>query len=293
MMIMGANILNREKSIIEFRTISINSKKVSLLLKQGEKEIIKHMEEERPHIYITRVEGMGLDLLYKYRLEGKGDFPDPYSHYQPEGVHGYSQVVDHGSYEWRDSCWQGLDLEDYIIYELHVGTFSPEGTFKGVEQRLDYLKDLGITAVEFMPLTQTPGRWNWGYDGCNLFSVNSNYGTPQDLKCLVDACHQRKMAVILDVVYNHLGPEGNYLPFFGPFFTDKHETPWGPAVNFDDDFCEITRSMVLDNVRYWLEIYHFDALRLDAVHTIKDGSEPHILQEIAQVTKETAFRLGR
>jgi maltooligosyltrehalose trehalohydrolase len=290
---MGFNIIDREKARIEFRVFAYQKKGVSLLLrtKDGEKTI--PMEQEEPHIYSTVVEGLGLDLLYKFSIENEGDYPDPYSNYQPQGVHGFSQVIDHGSYSWNDGQWKGRDLEKFIIYELHPGTFSPEGTFKGAVEKLDYLLELGINAIELMPVTQTPGRWNWGYDGANFFSVNKNYGTPDDLKFLVDTCHQKKIGVILDVVYNHLGPEGNYLPVYGPYFTEKYKTGWGAAVNYDDGFSEYTRAMVLENVRYWLEQYHIDCLRLDAIHAIMDKSSNHILQEMSSTAKEVGKKTGR
>lgn len=290
---MGFNIIDREKARIEFRVFAYQKKGVSLLLrtKDGEKTI--PMEQEEPHIYSTVVEGLGLDVLYKFSIENEGDYPDPYSNYQPQGVHGFSQVIDHGSYSWNDGQWKGRDLEKFIIYELHPGTFSPEGTFKGTVEKLDYLLELGINAIELMPVTQTPGRWNWGYDGANLFSVNKNYGTPDDLKHLVDTCHQKEISVILDVVYNHLGPEGNYLPVYGPYFTEKHKTGWGAAVNYDDAFSEYTRAMVLENIRYWLEEYHIDCLRLDAIHAIMDESDIHILQQMSSTAKAVGKKIGR
>ncbi|TYO96933.1 malto-oligosyltrehalose trehalohydrolase [Desulfallas thermosapovorans] len=290
---MGANIINREKSAVSFRVFAHNRRKVSVVVKAGDKKTEIPMVEETPHVYSTTIEGMGLELLYKFKLDDEQEYPDPYSCYQPLGVHGFSQLVDHEKYRWRDGLWQGRNLNELVIMEIHVGTFSATGTFTGVAEKLDYLVELGVGAIELMPVTQTPGRWNWGYDGVNLFSVNHNYGTPGDLKRLVDLCHQKNLAVILDVVYNHFGPEGNYLPLYGPYFTGKHETPWGKAVNFDDLYSEYTRKMVLDSVRYWLEVYHFDGLRLDAVHAIKDSSPIHILQEISLVAKNIATKQNR
>lgn len=290
---MGYSIIDREKARIEFRVFAYQKEKVSLLLQTKDGEKIIPMEQEEAHIYSTVVEGLGLDLLYKFRIENEGDYPDPYSNYQPQGVHGFSQIIDHASYSWNDKEWKGIDLDKLIIYELHTGTFSPEGTFRGVVNKLDYLLELGINAIELMPVTQTPGRWNWGYDGANLFSVNKNYGTPDDLKYLVDTCHQKGIGVILDVVYNHLGPEGNYLPVYGPYFTEKHKTAWGAAVNYDDNFSEYTRAMALENIRFWLEEYHIDCLRLDAIHTIMDESSRHILQEMSSTAKEVSQKTGR
>lgn len=293
MKIMGATILDREKWRIEFRAFAFEKKAVGLLLEQGGKTKLIPMEEEEPNMYRVEVEGMGAELAYKFHLEGEGDYPDPFSHFQPDGVHGFSRVVDHEKYCWRNTEWKGMELAELIFYELHVGTFTPEGTFKGVTGRLDYLLELGINAIELMPVVQTSGRWNWGYDGSSLFSVRHNYGTPDELKELVDQCHGKGIAVFLDVVYNHLGPEGNYLSTYGPYFTSKYMTPWGEAVNYDDQHCEAARRMVLQNVCYWLEKYRFDGLRLDAVHAIHDQSSRHILQEIAETAREIASREKR
>lgn len=291
---MGANILDYHSSKIEFRVFAFAKKGVALLLKNGKSnESVIPMQEEAPHIYSVCIEGRGLDLLYKFRITDEGDFPDPWSRFQPEGVHGFSRVMDPHSYRWRAENWKGRDLSELIIYELHTGTFTPQGTFKAITEKLNYLRDLGINALELMPVTQTPGKWNWGYDGANLFSVNKNYGNPDDLKELIDTCHRQDIAVILDVVYNHFGPEGNYLPVYGPYFTHKHQTAWGAAVNFDDRYCEFTRAMVTANVHYWLEEFRFDGLRLDAVHAIKDESDTHILEDIAAAAREIAAKEQR
>ncbi|MEQ8997291.1 MAG: malto-oligosyltrehalose trehalohydrolase [Coleofasciculus sp. B1-GNL1-01] len=217
--------------------------------------------------------------LYVYQLDGSLERPDPASHYQPEGVHGYSQVVDH-QFDWTDNSWQGIPLKDLIIYELHVGTFTPEGTFESIIPRLSYLQDLGITAIEIMPVAQFPGSRNWGYDGVYVYGVQESYGGPAGLKKLVDACHQAGIAVILDVVYNHLGPEGNYLWAYGPYFTDQYRTPWGNAVNFDGAYSNDVRNFFIQNALYWLDKYHIDALRVDAVHAIYDMSAQPFLQEL-------------
>ena len=292
---LGASIPDRTRGRVEFCVYAARWAGVSLLLETGGRPEEIAMEHLGNNLYHTFVEGRGRELRYKYMLKGRegGAFPDPYSHYQPEGVQGFSQVVDHEAYHWGDAAWKGPAWEKAIIYELHPGTFSSRGTFAGVAEKLDYLLELGINTLELMPLTQTPGRWNWGYDGVNLFSVNHNYGTPGDLKYLIDCCHRKGIAVILDIVYNHFGPEGNYLARFGPYFTDKYETPWGAAVNFDDVGCAAARRMVLDSVRHWIERYHFDGLRLDAVHAIRDQSRPHILEEIAAAARELEKKLGR
>ena len=293
MMPMGAAILDKGKQQISFRVFAHNKSGVDLVLSVGGTERVLPMNLERADVYSLTVEGLGLDLLYKFRLPGEGDFPDPYSGFQPFGVHGFSQVVDHASYTWNDTGWKGQDQEKFIIYELHVGSFTPQGVFSAAGDRLDYLLELGVNTIEVMPVAQAPGRWNWGYDGVFPFSVNHNYGSPEDFRRLVDRCHQKGIGVLLDVVYNHLGPEGNYLPRFGPYFTDKYQTPWGAALNYDDVFSGYTRRLVLDNVAHWLENYHLDGLRLDAVHAIIDRSEPHILKEIASTARDLEKRLGR
>ncbi len=229
---------------------------------------------------------------YWYWLDGTVRLPDPASRSQPDGVHGASQVIDH-SFHWSDKLWRGIALEKYIFYELHVGTFTPEGTFDGAISRLDYLCELGITAVELMPVAQFPGERNWGYDGTFLFAPQNSYGGPDGLKRLVDACHVRGLAVTLDVVYNHLGPEGNYLHAFGPYFTDRYRTPWGDAVNFDGPDSDQVRHYFIANALYWITEFHVDALRLDAIHGIYDFSALHILQELTEAVHRTGITVGR
>lgn len=222
-------------------------------------------------------------MRYLFRIDGGMLVPDPASRFQPEDVHGPSEVIDPGSWMWNDSAWRGRPWEETVIYELHVGTFTPHGSFAAVQDRLDYLVELGITAIELMPVADFPGERNWGYDGVYLFAPDSRYGRPEDLKALVDAAHGRGLMVFLDVVYNHFGPEGNYLNVYAPqFFTERHLTPWGAGINFDGEHSEQTRQFFIDNALYWLEEYHFDGLRLDAVHSIVDDSQPDILVELAQ-----------
>jgi len=230
---------------------------------------------------------------YLFRLDGDRERPDPASRWQPEGCHGPSAVWRPEDHAWTDQAWTGTPLAELVIYELHVGTFTPEGTFDAILPRLPALRALGITAIELMPVGQFPGDRGWGYDGTYWFAVQQSYGGPGALQRFVDACHAHELSVILDVVYNHFGPEGNYLGEFGPCFTTRHATPWGDAVNFDDDGCEGLRSLVLDNVRHWLRDFHLDGLRLDAVHAIRDDSQPHILAEIGQVAIQEQQRLGR
>jgi maltooligosyltrehalose trehalohydrolase len=184
-------------------------------------------------------------------------------------------MLDHRAFRWTDQHWQARPLSSAVIYELHVGTFSPEGTFDGVIRRLNHLVELGVTHVELMPVAQFSGAWGWGYDGVDLYAPHQTYGGPEELKRLVNACHEHGLAVILDVVYNHLGPSGNYLPQFGPYLTERYSTPWGPAVNLDGVNCDEVRRFLIDNAVMWLRDYHFDGLRLDAVHALIDNSATH------------------
>lgn len=219
---------------------------------------------------------------YQYRIDGGQPVPDPASRHQPEGVHGPSEVIDPRDWDRRDDGWRGRPWEEAVLYELHPGTFTPEGTFTAARDRLDYLAELGITAVELMPVAAFPGRRGWGYDGVYPFAVEAAYGRPDDLRGLVQAAHERGLMVFLDVVYNHFGPEGNYLSQYAPaFFTDRHHTPWGDAINFDGAGSRWVREFFIHNALYWLEEYRFDGLRLDAVHAILDDSDPDILTELA------------
>jgi maltooligosyltrehalose trehalohydrolase len=227
--------------------------------------------------------------LYKYRVDATGPWPDPCSRFQPQGVHGPSMVVDPTAFKWSDSQWRGVGLPGQVIYELHIGTFTPEGTFDAAVEKLPYLRELGITMIEVMPVAQCPGRWNWGYDGVQLFAPYHVYGDHEGLKRFVDRAHALGLAVILDVVYNHLGPDGNYLKCFSPhYFSTRHQTEWGEALNLDGELAQGTRDFVLGNVRHWIEEFHLDGLRLDATQSIFDDSSPHILQEIARVAREAA-----
>jgi maltooligosyltrehalose trehalohydrolase len=230
---------------------------------------------------------------YRLILNNERERPDPASRSQPEGVHGPSAVVAPDAFDWADHEWRGIDLKQYIIYELHVGAFSSEGTFEGVVTKLAHLKTLGITAIELMPVAEFPGTRNWGYDGVSLYAPHSSYGGAGGLKRLVNACHLAGLAVILDVVYNHLGPEGNYLAEFAPYFTDQYKTPWGTAINFDGPGSDGTRRFFIDNALYWLTEYHIDALRLDAIHSIFDFGAVHILDELTSRFHREAGSLGR
>jgi maltooligosyltrehalose trehalohydrolase len=230
---------------------------------------------------------VGPGSLYRFVLPDGRHVPDPASRFQPADVHGPSEVVDPASYRWRDNGWGGREWAECVVYELHVGAFTREGTFRGVVERLDYLQDLGITAIELMPIADFPGRWNWGYDGVLPFAPDATYGRPEDLKALVDAAHNRGIAVLLDVVYNHFGPDGHYLPAYAPIFNENRVTPWGAAVNFDGDGSPTVRRMIVDNALYWLVEFNLDGLRLDAVHAIVDNSPEHILDAIARAVRQS------
>ena len=232
--------------------------------------------------FTAYVGAIGPGTRYRYRLNSGDSFPDVASRYQPEGVHGPSEIVDSSAFEWSDQQWAGIELRDAIVYELHVGTFTPQGSFDGVRERLRQLRDLGVTAIELMPVGDFPGERNWGYDGVSLFAPARCYGRPEDLRHLVDAAHQQGLAVFLDVVYNHLGPDGNYLGAFSPYyFTGRHQTPWGQALNFDGEYSQTVRDFFIENALYWLHEFHFDGLRLDATHAIADESPRHFLAELS------------
>jgi maltooligosyltrehalose trehalohydrolase len=238
------------------------------------------------------IEGVGPGALYRYLLDGERERPDPASRFQPQGVHGPSQVTD-SNFPWNDENWTGIALDDYIIYELHVGAFTAEGTFEAIIPHLEDLKDLGVTAVELMPVAQVPGSRNWGYDGAYPFAVQSSYGGPEGLRKLVNTCHQRELVVVLDVVYNHLGPEGNYLADFGTYFTERYRTSWGVAINFDGPYSDEVRRFFIGNALYWITDFHIDALRIDAVHAIMDFSAQPFLAKLASAVHEQADRLNR
>jgi len=229
---------------------------------------------------------------YRFKVDGK-EIPDQASLWQPEGVHGPSAAYDLKSFTWSDESWQNYPLCDYLLYELHTGTFTAEASFEGIIGKLDYLKDLGITAIELMPVAAFPGERNWGYDGVFPFAVQNSYGGPAGLQHLVDCCHEKGLAVVLDVVYNHLGPEGNYFPVVGPYFTEKYHTPWGSAINFDDAWSDGVRSYFIENMLMWFRDFHIDALRLDAVHAIKDSGVKHLLKEMREELDRLMALTGR
>jgi maltooligosyltrehalose trehalohydrolase len=235
--------------------------------------------------------GHGMD--YAFVLDGGDPLPDPRSPWQPCGVHGRSRVLDHSRFHWSDAGWRPPMLSSAIIYELHIGTFTPQGTFGGAVERLEYLQQLGITHVELMPVAEFSGAWGWGYDGADLFAPHHAYGGPEGLKRFVDACHAAGLAVLLDVVYNHLGPSGNYLGRFGPYFTTRYSTPWGSAVNLDGAGSSEVRRFLCDNALMWLRDYHFDGLRIDAIHAFFDRSAVPFLEQLAGEVKRLEAHLGR
>ncbi len=247
--------------------------------------------DERGYFHAT-VEDVAPGSRYVYCIDDGKERPDPASRLQPDGVHQASQVVD-PAFAWADAHWNGILLRDYVVYEVHVGTFTPDGTFDAIIPQLPQLKELGVTAIELMPAAAFPGERNWGYDGVYLFAIQQSYGGPDGLKRLVNACHQQGIAVVLDVVYNHLGPEGNYLWDYGPYFTDHYKTPWGSALNFDGAYSDEVRRFFIANALYWITEFHIDALRLDAVHAIYDFSADHILAEMARAVHKQAERLNR
>jgi maltooligosyltrehalose trehalohydrolase len=252
------------------------------------------MEKDPQEGYFSvSVEGVSAGDRYFFLPDNGQPYPDPASDFQPEGVHGPSEIVDHERFTWKDEHWRGGPFAGLIFYELHVGTFTPEGTFEAVIPRLDELAALGINAIELMPVAQSPGNRNWGYDGVGLYAVQNSYGGPEGLKKLVDACHQRGIAVFLDVIYNHMGAEGNYLSFFGPYFSDAYRTPWGKALNFDGPWSDGVRAFIIRNVLHWAQHYHIDGLRLDAVHEIFDRNAVTLWEDLRAAVNDWQLRSGR
>ena len=286
-----------KEPLTRFRVWAPLAKRVKLKIvhRDGARESVLDWHRMRPDgdgffsIEIKAAAG----TLYRYKIDENPGRPDPRSRFQPFGVHGPSQVVDSDTYQWQDNDWQGVSKRDLVIYELHLGSFTSQGTYIGAIERLDDLVDLGITAIEILPLAQSPGKWNWGYDGVNFFAPRNTFGTPDELKSFVDACHARGLAVIIDVVYNHVGPEGNYLSDFGPYASQKHGTPWGDALNFDEQHADQVRQFVIDNVLFWIDEFHFDGLRLDAVHYMFDDSSVHILDSIRVAFRQHQSTLDR
>jgi maltooligosyltrehalose trehalohydrolase len=286
----GAKYLGAGKC--KFTVWAPNAERVDVRITAPTERIIS-LDKRKHGYWLTSADGIGAGSRYVFRLDLSTERPDPASHFQPDGLHKPSEVVDHASFQWSDDAWHGVPLEQMILYELHVGTFTKEGTFEAIIPRLSELAELGINVVELMPVAQFPGERNWGYDGVYPFAVQNSYGGPENLKKLVDACHRHDIAVVLDVVYNHLGPEGNYLHDFGPYFTDKYRTPWGKAVNFDGAHSDEVRNYFISNALYWFTDYHIDALRLDALHAIYDMSAKPFLRELAEQVEEFSRQAGR
>jgi malto-oligosyltrehalose trehalohydrolase len=276
----GAEVVG---ATIRFRFWAPEASAVDLVLEDGRRF---PMVVEPGGWFALRTAEAAPGSRYRYAI-GDDLYADPVSRFQPEGPGGPSEVVDPARHVWRDQAWPGIPWETAVLYELHTGTFSETGDFAGIARRLDHLVALGVNAIEIMPVAECPGRWNWGYDGVFLYAVEERYGGPEGLKTLVDACHACGIAVILDVVYNHFGPEGNFLATFAPsFFTERHHTPWGAAINFDDHDAPHVRDFFIDNALFWLDEYHLDGLRLDAVHAIIDDTEPNILVELGNCVRE-------
>jgi maltooligosyltrehalose trehalohydrolase len=285
--------LQQPDGSVLWRVWAPRAKRVDLVLFDGGARRSLPMEAEPFGYFHRRESGIGDGQRYAYRLDNGPERPDPCSRWQPEGVHRPSAVLDPSRLRWSGFGWKGVAREELVIYELHVGTFTPEGTFDAVISRLDALKDLGITAIELLPVAQFSGNRNWGYDGVHLYAPQNTYGGPHGLQRLIDACHVRGLAIFLDVVYNHFGPEGNYAPEFGPYGSDRYRTPWGAAFNYDGPSSDSVRQFVLENVRMWLEDYHFDGLRLDATQAIFDQGPHHILRAIQETADGVAARANR
>jgi malto-oligosyltrehalose trehalohydrolase len=270
-----------------FRLWAPTAERVELCLESGrEDDPAMPMQAAENGWYRHHHAEAGPGSRYRFRINGEVRVPDPASRFQVKDVHGPSEVIDPAAYSWPDDGWRGRPWEEAVIYELHVGAFSTEGTFRAVEERLGYLSELGVTAIELMPVADFPGTRNWGYDGVLPFAPDCSYGRPEDLKRLVAAAHAHDLMVFLDVVYNHFGPEGNYLHLYSaPFFTERHHTPWGAAINYDGPQSRVVRDFFIQNALYWLEEYRLDGLRLDAVHAIHDDSQPDILIELAEAVR--------
>ena len=287
----GATVL--KAGGVQFSVWAPKAERVAVEIVNGGGAEVHALAEGEGDVFTGLVKTVKAGTDYRFRIDDKEGRPDPVSRFQPEGVHGPSRVVDPRGFTWTDKGWRGLEMADLVIYELHVGTFTEDGTFEAVIEHLDDLKELGVTAIEIMPVAQFPGARNWGYDGVLPYAVQNSYGGPEGLRRLVDAAHQRGLAVVLDVVYNHIGPEGNYLGEYGPYFTETYKTPWGPAVNFDGAESDEVRRFFIENALYWITEFHIDALRLDAIHGIYDFGARHVLAELADAVRRQGKALRR
>ncbi len=279
----------REGSLTHFRVWAPGIKRLEVIVETPNRApLILPLEKSSNGFFHGATSKVTSGDLYRYRLNGGDSYPDPASRYQPLGVHGPSQVIHPSAFEWTDQGWTGVDLDDLVLYELHVGTFTPAGTFAAAAQRLPYLRDLGVTAVELLPVADFAGERNWGYDGVVLYAPARCYGAPDDLRRLVNEAHRLGLAVHLDVVYNHLGPDGAYHGMFSPYyFSQKHKSPWGAGVNFDGEGSKEARGFFIENAVHWIHEYHMDGLRLDATHAIQDESPRHILAELTAALRES------
>jgi maltooligosyltrehalose trehalohydrolase len=280
-----------DNNTCEFRIWAPKAKSLHLLIEGHSKPI--PMNRQNYGYWSNRLEDISPGVRYKYQINHAESYPDPASLSQPDGVHGSSEAIDLKAFEWTDDHWKGIPLMDMIQYELHPGTFTPEGNFNGVKSKIKYLKHLGVNAIELTPVAQFSGHRNWGYDGVYLYAVQNTYGGAIGLMQLVDECHKNEMAVILDVVYNHFGPEGNYSSMFGHYFSERYFTPWGQPVNFDGAHSDAVRNFVVQNALMWCRDFHIDGLRLDAIHAIYDFSAKHIMQELAESIEELSSETGR
>ena len=276
---------------VAFAVWAPRAETVAVELSGTKKSSVHALTRDRDGTFTGTIPSIGAGARYKYQLDGESSFPDPYARFQPDGVHGPSEVIDPGAYRWKDDGWLGLRADELIIYECHVGTMTPAGTFAALIDQLTELQRLGVTALELMPVAACPGRWNWGYDGVALYAPSANYGRPEDFKRLVDAAHNLGLGVMLDVVYNHLGPDGNYLRTYADdYFTDRHKTPWGDALNYDGPNSRRVRDFAIDNACYWLNEFHLDGLRLDATDAIADDSPTHLLAELTARARAATTR---
>jgi maltooligosyltrehalose trehalohydrolase len=286
---LGAEPLSDGSS--RFRVWAPKVRQMSVKIMSPEPRIVT-MDRAQDDVFEAVVPNVGAGADYLFVLDGSKERPDPRSRHQPHGVHGPSRIVS-SDFAWSDRTWSGLELGDLIVYELHTGTFTPEGTFESIIPRLDHLRELGVTAIELMPIGQFPGQRNWGYDGVYPFAPQASYGGPEGLRRLVNEAHRRNLGVLLDVVYNHLGPEGNYLADFGPYFSAKYKTPWGEAINYDGPDSDPVRAYFKENALYWVTEFHVDGLRFDAIQTIFDMGARHFLEETSAAVHERAHELGR
>src|SRR5687768_16764211 len=282
-----------ENDGVRFSVWAPKAKSLSVRLITNGREKDHELESHGAGVFEGFIRGAKAGDDYRYVIDGDQALPDPVSRFQPEGVHGPSRVVDPATFQWTDDDWQAPAMADYVIYELHVGTFTKDRTFLGIEAHLAELRELGVTAIEIMPVAQFPGERNWGYDGVLPYAVQNSYGGPEALRHLVNAAHAAGLCVILDVVYNHLGPEGNYLGAYGPYFTETYRTPWGQAVNYDGRDSDEVRRYIIDNALHWITEYHIDGLRLDAVHGIYDMGASHVLKDLTDAVHAQAAALGR